>query len=76
MISCRHYSFAKYFGDEKPKCEKRCDFCKNSKEVEKRVDEYNASLMRHSKFRFGKSNNNQNEIDDDLYGGGRRGQKR
>ncbi|KAL7633291.1 UNVERIFIED_CONTAM: hypothetical protein RMT77_016396 [Armadillidium vulgare] len=73
---CRHNSFARYFGDSKPDCRKQCDFCTNSKQTEKRVDDFKASLMRKKDFRFGPSNVTEDFDENDLYEGGRRGQKR
>ncbi|KAB7495169.1 hypothetical protein Anas_05180 [Armadillidium nasatum] len=73
---CRHNSFARYFGDSKPDCRKQCDFCTNSKQTEKRVDDFKACLMRKKEFRFGPSNVTEDFDESDLYEGGRRGQKR
>ncbi|CAH1403089.1 unnamed protein product [Nezara viridula] len=33
-LRCRHWTFALYFGDEKPKCIKQCDVCADHKNVE------------------------------------------
>nr|XP_027227426.1 zinc finger CCCH domain-containing protein 13-like [Penaeus vannamei] len=73
---CRHHSFAKFFGDDKPDCKKRCDYCTNPRAVDKLVEQWSASLIRKSNYRFGAVAVFEDSYDEDLYGGGRRGQKR
>ncbi|GFN74669.1 ATP-dependent DNA helicase q5-like [Plakobranchus ocellatus] len=75
---CRHWSIAKYFGDEKPICNRACDVCRDPKRVE--MDLLNVQR--------GAFNTNMKKglgsgmmvIDEDaaatMYGGGRRGAKR
>ncbi|XP_066963663.1 uncharacterized protein [Macrobrachium rosenbergii] len=73
---CRHLSFARYFGDEKPDCKKNCDYCTNPNSVNKQVELWNESLIRKTEYRFRSVAVFENAEDSDLYGGGRRGQKR
>ncbi|XP_071552976.1 LOW QUALITY PROTEIN: uncharacterized protein [Panulirus ornatus] len=74
---CRHNSFAQYFGDEKPSCKKNCDYCSNPRVTEKRVEQWNAAVIRKSEYRFQPvAMCNDGYEDPDLYGGGRRGRKR
>ncbi|XP_037787319.1 LOW QUALITY PROTEIN: axoneme-associated protein mst101(2)-like [Penaeus monodon] len=73
---CRHHSFAKFFGDDKPDCKKRCDYCTNPRAVDKLVEQWSASLIRKSNYRFGAVAVFEDSYDEDLYGGGRRGMKR
>ncbi|XP_041076981.1 ATP-dependent DNA helicase Q5-like [Polyodon spathula] len=35
---CRHAAIAQYFGDEKPRCNKFCDFCKNPAAVRNQLE--------------------------------------
>ncbi|XP_068237776.1 LOW QUALITY PROTEIN: uncharacterized protein [Palaemon carinicauda] len=73
---CRHLAFARYFGDEKPDCKKNCDYCTNCNAVNKQVELWNESLIRKSAYRFNSVAVFESAEDSDLYGGGRRGQKR
>ncbi|CAG0891197.1 unnamed protein product [Darwinula stevensoni] len=73
-ISCRHAAFAKFFGDELPSCSNQCDACSLPKDVEKRLQEFEESLLR--KRNFFSNPLAITEEDADLYGGGRNGQKR
>ncbi|KAK4304898.1 hypothetical protein Pmani_023165 [Petrolisthes manimaculis] len=78
MPICRHLSFAQYFGDEKPLCKKNCDYCKAPRQVEKQVEQWSVALVRKTEYRFRMATAFESGgIEDaDLYGGGRRGQKR
>jgi hypothetical protein len=70
-LRCRHGVFAAYFGDEPPPCktQKQCDVCKNPEYVEQSVEEFYKYIS--------KSNNLMLTGDEsDMYGGGRKGQKR
>ncbi|KAK9498734.1 hypothetical protein O3M35_003302 [Rhynocoris fuscipes] len=76
---CRHWSFAKFFGDEKPSCKNKCDVCLNEKKVEQTIREFH-SHQNFSKFHL--TATGANECSDsfssasDLYGGGRNGSSR
>ncbi|XP_077107871.1 ATP-dependent DNA helicase Q5 [Ranitomeya variabilis] len=37
-LGCRHAAIASYFGDEKPLCNKSCDFCKNPRAVKQQIE--------------------------------------
>ncbi|KAG7174421.1 ATP-dependent DNA helicase Q5-like [Homarus americanus] len=74
---CRHHSFTKYFGDNKPDCKKRCDYCTNPRYVDKQIQEWNAAIISKSVYRFRPVAAFEDGPEDpDLYGGGRRGAKR
>ncbi|KAK2715329.1 hypothetical protein QYM36_010079 [Artemia franciscana] len=73
---CRHGTFSKYFGDDPPDCQKHCDVCESPKTVEKRIKEFYDTVMRNKSFNAGSYLLNTEEEDSELYGGGRRGQKR
>ncbi|KAK8736306.1 hypothetical protein OTU49_004934 [Cherax quadricarinatus] len=74
---CRHHSFALYFGDDKPDCKKHCDYCTNPQLTQKKVVEWNDSLVRKTSYRFQAAAAFEDGYEDpDLYGGGRRGLKR
>ncbi|XP_076032848.1 uncharacterized protein LOC143020362 isoform X2 [Oratosquilla oratoria] len=74
---CRHYSFTKFFGDENPNCVKQCDYCTNSKKTENLVMGWQASLAKkdYNRARSLAMVDN-DDMGSDMYGGGRRGQKR
>ncbi|KAL1131366.1 hypothetical protein AAG570_010983 [Ranatra chinensis] len=69
-VSCRHWGFSKYFGDDKPDCKNRCDVCTNSKAVEEMLNQF---LHSGEKTVFSLTSC---RADPDLYGGGRLGTKR
>ena len=54
---------------------KQCDYCTNSKNTDKQVEQWSNALIRKEQYKFGPVACS-NDIDNDLYGGGRRGQKR
>lgn len=68
---CRHGVFADFFGDVPPPCktQKQCDVCKNAENVEKSVEKFYRCIYKGNGLML---------IEDgsDLYGGGRRGQKK
>jgi len=74
-VGCRHNVFSKYFGDASPKCENRCDVCKNRKKAEACLDKFKQSMDSKWKYRT-----NVMSVDggdgSDMYGGGRGGAKR
>lgn len=43
---CRHAVFSRFFGDDIPKCEHRCDVCKDQKGVEKSLEDFQQSALR------------------------------
>ena len=76
---CRHGAIAKYFGEEKPTCNKACDYCRNPIKVDTEVEHMLRGVYANSnpKKRQGKTGikEDSGEVDGDLYGGGRRGAK-
>ena len=80
--TCRHSVFSKYFGDKVTECGDKCDICSDPKDVRKKVEGYQAFLVqKEGRNRLGggglviSSNGNYegDDIDSDLYEGGRRG---
>lgn len=72
-VRCRHWIFAEYFGDKRPPCENRCDVCQDAATVEENVSHFlSSTLMRSRKI---VSASELNSGWEDLYGGGRVGQK-
>ncbi|XP_066561003.1 ATP-dependent DNA helicase Q5 [Amia ocellicauda] len=73
QAGCRHAAIAQYFGDEKPKCNKSCDFCRDPEGVKKQLDmarslTYNSKTCvqaREPRGAFG--------FNPELYAGGRKG---
>ncbi|GLG96231.1 Uncharacterized protein GBIM_03048 [Gryllus bimaculatus] len=70
-VRCRHGVFSLYFGDNLPQCNKKCDVCKNPTAVEKSIENFYSAIVTGSRFSI-----SGNDYDNDLYGGGRVGQKR
>ncbi|KAF4532052.1 hypothetical protein B566_EDAN016124 [Ephemera danica] len=70
--TCRHAVFSEYFGDDAPKCEHQCDCCVNPKAVENKVAQFYETTSNRT---FVAAASVLGE-DQDLYGGGRAGQKR
>ncbi|XP_047102037.1 ATP-dependent DNA helicase Q5-like [Schistocerca piceifrons] len=70
-VRCRHSNFSRYFGDSEPQCNKRCDVCRNKKSVEMSVQQFLNDIFHKTRV-----SHDYNSYDDDLYEGGRRGQKR
>ena len=70
--TCRHAVFSRYFGDSQPVCGAKCDVCKNPGEVGSRLGKFQACGTRRMGF-----NSQALSVDGgDLYGDGRKGQKR
>ncbi|MGH0141548.1 UNVERIFIED_CONTAM: hypothetical protein FKN15_001231 [Acipenser sinensis] len=74
MIRCRHAAIAQYFGDEKPRCSKSCDFCKNPVAVRNQL-ESSRCLGSGGRTRIGPAATSTGPFgyDQELYAGGRRG---
>lgn len=69
-VNCRHQLFSKYFNDDDiPNCKRRCDVCKDRKQVEKALDVYHQLSMNFY------SDAVMPDSGADLYGGGRMGVK-
>lgn len=68
---CRHGIFADYFGDKPPPCkaQKQCDVCRNPGDVEKSVEEFYMHISKGNNLML-------TEDGSDMYGGGRKGQKK
>ena len=79
FFRCRHGAIAKFFGDDKPKCNKSCDFCLNPEEVLQQSDNLKRGVYAnsHAKRHLGRTAimDFSDEPDDSLYGGGRMGAK-
>ncbi|KAK7097827.1 hypothetical protein V1264_004748 [Littorina saxatilis] len=74
-LKCRHWSIATFFGDEKPACDRACDVCHDPKKVE--LDLQNLQSGNYGTMRKGVKGGAMMCTDDvDMYGGGRKGQKR
>ena len=71
---CRHWSIALFFGDEKPACDRACDVCRNPKKVE--LELLNLQSGKYGTMRTGVKGGAMMCVDDDMYGGGRKGVKR
>ncbi|CAG7726979.1 unnamed protein product [Allacma fusca] len=72
---CRHNYFANFFGDEQLKsCGKMCDVCVNTKAVEKKIEKFFHQDVLGSRTGVGASLT-VDGLDEDLYGGGRKGLK-
>ncbi|GMS88816.1 hypothetical protein PENTCL1PPCAC_10991, partial [Pristionchus entomophagus] len=67
---CRHSAFGKFFGEAVKLCEKHCDVCLHPDEVRKTVDNYQALT---SSRPFGNGKPREKDVDEELYGGGKRG---
>ena len=77
---CRHSVFSKYFGDKVRDCGDKCDVCSDPKGVKKKLEGYQAFLVqKEGNSRLGSgalvitNGDNGDDIDSDLYEGGRRG---
>lgn len=76
---CRHRVIAEYFGDEKPNCQKQCDYCKNPKYADKQVQNLlQGSYGKWCRNEYGSTRmvKEPTEPDEELYGGGRLGQQK
>lgn len=73
-VQCRHAVFSRYFGDAIPTCRNKCDACKNPTLAGKALEQFCSSALRGKSFITtpAKATSDGN----DLYGGGRQGQKR
>lgn len=76
---CRHGAIAAYFGDDKPECNKSCDYCTDNRKADSDLDHLKrgaygkASAKKHATTMIVE----ESDIpDQDLYGGGRKGVKR
>ncbi len=72
---CRHAVFSAHFGDDPPKCGKRCDACKEPKKSEKKAGEFSNAIIRGGEYRSTPMVVT-NGYDDSLYEGGRKGSNR
>nr|XP_033818370.1 ATP-dependent DNA helicase Q5 isoform X2 [Geotrypetes seraphini] len=74
QLECRHAAIARYFGDEKPLCNKSCDCCLNPGGVNKQLDllqsltDRGKTCIRAAEVSQGPFGN-----DPELYDGGRKG---
>ncbi|XP_064608324.1 ATP-dependent DNA helicase Q5-like [Liolophura sinensis] len=74
---CRHWAIACYFGDEKPNCNKSCDVCAFPKRVSQLVDDLQKGVfVKNGRYGGGGFMMVSDDPDPELYGGGRKGQKR
>lgn len=69
IYRCRHAGFAEFFGDSKPKCEKKCDVCTDRKAVEQHLNTF--AMERQEYKTFPKFAVTFTEDAQDMYGGGR-----
>ena len=79
LVRCRHAAISKFFGDEKPPCNKSCDFCENSTRAMQEFEDlcrgnYASTNSRRHQGRTGIAFES-SDPDPDLYGGGRNGIK-
>ena len=74
-LGCRHATFAEYFGDPTPVCNRNCDYCSDKSKTERTLNAYKQCLLS-SKFGSGKNSfdlNSDSNSGFGLYCGGRRG---
>jgi len=72
-VACRHALFSKHFGDTPPACKNRCDACSDRKAADAKLQSFATCMDRRVAFRTaGKLDSDSS----DMYGEGRRGQKR
>ena len=72
-VACRHALFSKHFGDTPPACKNRCDACSDRKAADAKLQSFATSMDKRAAFRTaGKMDSDSS----DMYGEGRRGQKR
>uniref|UniRef100_L7M6V0 ATP-dependent DNA helicase n=1 Tax=Rhipicephalus pulchellus TaxID=72859 RepID=L7M6V0_RHIPC len=69
-MTCRHTVLCREFGDDLKGCGKNCDACTKPKQLEGRLSSFQATLLTGT---IRKESNN--GFDNELYGGGRHGQK-
>ncbi|XP_013142720.1 PREDICTED: ATP-dependent DNA helicase Q5 [Papilio polytes] len=74
-VKCRHKRFAEYFGEEAPRCEARCDVCRDERAVRRALDQHQRRAMSASLQRAGFIAHDAHDARDaqDLYGNGRLG---
>jgi len=72
-VGCRHALFSKHFGDSPPRCEGRCDACKDKKASTARLEAFQGASDRTLAHRTAIR---MDADPADMYGEGRRGQKR
>lgn len=63
---CRHWSFAKFFDDSKPNCQKKCDVCKNQKQVEALIEDFHSVATGYHTFQLTASA--RTATSDEMYG--------
>lgn len=69
-MACRHTVLCREFGDDVKSCGKNCDACTKPKQLEARLSSFKATL-----FTTKVEKQSKNGFDNNLYGGGRLGQK-
>lgn len=69
-MTCRHTVLCREFGDDLKSCGKNCDACTKPKQLEARLSSFKATL-----FTTKVQKESKNGFDNELYGGGRFGQK-
>ncbi|XP_077509808.1 ATP-dependent DNA helicase Q5-like [Amblyomma americanum] len=69
-MTCRHTVLCREFGDDLKSCERNCDACTKPKQLEARLSSFKATLFTGTIRKESK-----NGFDNELYGGGRFGQK-
>lgn len=69
-MTCRHTMLCREFGDDLKSCGRNCDACTKPKQLEARLSSFKATLLTGTIKKESK-----NGFDNELYGGGRFGQK-
>ena len=72
-VACRHALFSKHFGDTPPACKNRCDACSDRKAADAKLQSFATCMDRRVAFRTAGKMDSDSV---DMYGEGRRGQKR
>ena len=76
---CRHGAIAKFFEDDKPPCDKCCDFCKNRSQCLLDIEHFKKGVYSssHPHRHQGRTmiSVEKEGVDGELYGGGRKGAK-
>ena len=73
-VACRHALFSKHFGDTPPACKNRCDACSDRKAADAKLQSFATSMDKRVAFRT--AGKMADADSGDMYGEGRRGQKR
>ncbi|XP_065169416.1 ATP-dependent DNA helicase Q5-like isoform X2 [Atheta coriaria] len=68
---CRHKLFTRHFGEKDPKCKRNCDYCKDKKSVDELVEYFHTKAVQ-----FTEKMIDADGLDDSLWEGGRKGQKK